>query len=165
MRLANSMVSLIVSVRLARQAQDEGAVDLDAQIVAILGEALGHFDAHALLDVVQDLLVAALVADEQQAQAAILQHFSSVLRGTLALALHDQVTPSLPSSLAMASARGSIVGEGVVVEEEFLDLREGLFRLFDLFDHVLDAARAIVCPPTVCGHRQKVQRDLQPRPV
>ena len=22
-----------------------------------------------------------------------------------------------------------------------------------------------LCPPMVCGHRQKVQRDLQPRPV
>jgi len=29
-----------------------------------------------------------------------------VARGTFALALHDQVTPSLPSSRAIASARG-----------------------------------------------------------
>src|SRR5439155_17639795 len=33
---------------------------------------------------------------------------SSVRRGTLALALHDQVTPSFPSSFASASTRGRL---------------------------------------------------------
>jgi hypothetical protein len=40
--------------------------------------------------------------------------------------LHDQVTPSLPSSGDRLGAR-QIVGEGVVVEEEFLHLRESRF--------------------------------------
>src|SRR5437870_8275643 len=33
---------------------------------------------------------------------------ASVRRGTLALALHDQVTPSFPSSFASASTRGRL---------------------------------------------------------
>ena len=93
---------------LAGQAEDEGAVDLDAEFVAVLGELLRDLDPHALLDVVQDLLVAALVADQQQPQAVVLAAPSSVSRGTLALALQDQVTPSLPSSRAIASARGRL---------------------------------------------------------
>ena len=105
--VAKRIVSSIVSLRLAGQAEDEGAVDLDAELVAVLGELLGDLDPHALLDVVQDLLVAALVADQQQPQAVVRSTFS-VSRGTLALALQDQVTPSLPSSRAIASARGRL---------------------------------------------------------
>ncbi len=59
------------------------------------------------------------------------------------MALHDQVTPSLPSSLAMASARGQIVGERVVVEEEFLHLRESLLGPRHLLDDVTDAAGSV----------------------
>ncbi len=66
---AKRMVSWMVSLRLARQPEDEGAVNLDAEFVAVLGEALGHVDQHALLDVVQDLLVAGFVADHEQPAA------------------------------------------------------------------------------------------------
>jgi hypothetical protein len=48
-----------------------------------------------------------------------------VARGTFALALHDQVTPSLPSSRAIASARGSQA---------------------NLLDHMLDAADPVAMP-------------------
>ena len=65
---------------LARQAEDEGAVDGDAELVAILGEALGDVDQHALLDVVQDLLVAGLVADQQQAQAVVAHDLEGLAR-------------------------------------------------------------------------------------
>jgi hypothetical protein len=44
-------------LRLAGQAHDERAVDDDAEVAAILGEPLGDVDPHALLDVVQDLLI------------------------------------------------------------------------------------------------------------
>jgi hypothetical protein len=44
--------------RLARQAQDKRAVDLDAQFLARCVKFAGDIDAHALLDVDQDLLVA-----------------------------------------------------------------------------------------------------------
>src|SRR5207253_4044907 len=52
-------------LRLAGQAENEGAMDLDAELVAILGEAPRELDAHALLDVEQDLLVAGLVRSEE----------------------------------------------------------------------------------------------------
>src|SRR6516165_1402872 len=62
-------------LRLARQAEDEGAVYGDAELPAVRAEAARDVDAHALLDVVEDLLIAGLVADQQQPQAAILQDF------------------------------------------------------------------------------------------
>ena len=64
----------------ARQAEDEGAVDFDAEFMAILGESFGDLNQHALLDIVQDLLIAAFVADQQQAQAVIFQHFEGFAR-------------------------------------------------------------------------------------
>ena len=44
--------------RFARQADDEIAVDHQAQLLAVRGEALRHIDGGALLDVLQNLLVA-----------------------------------------------------------------------------------------------------------
>ena len=44
--------------RLARQPHDEIAVNRQPQFVAILGEAHRHVDGRALLDVLQNLLVA-----------------------------------------------------------------------------------------------------------
>ena len=52
-------------VRFPGQAQDEIAVDDQTQLVAILGELPGALDGRALLDVLQDLLVALLVANDQ----------------------------------------------------------------------------------------------------
>ena len=49
---------------------------------------------------------------------------SRVRRGTFAFALHDQVIPSRPSRRAISSARGQVVRERVVVEEELPDLGE-----------------------------------------
>ena len=94
-------------LRLARKTQDERAMDPDAELAAILGEPLGDIDPHTLLDVVEDLLVSALIADEQRLKP-LSRSTLSVARGTLALALHDQTTPSLPSSRAIASARGRL---------------------------------------------------------
>src|SRR5581483_9710235 len=64
--------------RLAGQAEDEGAVYLDAKVVAVAGEAFCDFDPHTLFDVVQDLLVTAFVADEQQAQTVVLQYLQRI---------------------------------------------------------------------------------------
>ena len=140
--VAKRIVSSIVSLRLARQAEDEGAVDGDAELVAILGEALGDLDAHALLDVVQDLLIAGFVADEQQPQAVVPQHLQRLAR-------HIGLGVAGPGDAELAELAGDrlgarqIVGEGVVVEEELLHLREGLLRPGDLLDHMADAAGAV----------------------
>ena len=69
---AKSMVFSMVSRGLARQPEDEGAVDQDAELAAVLGEAPRDVGAQALLDVEQDLVVAGFVADQQQAQAVVL---------------------------------------------------------------------------------------------
>ncbi len=44
--------------RLARQAENEISVHDQAKLVAILGELAGTLDGRALLDVLQDLLIA-----------------------------------------------------------------------------------------------------------
>ena len=101
-----------------------------------------NVDAHALLDVVQDLLVAGLVADQQQAQAVVAQHLEGFAR-------HVGLGVARPGDAELAQLAGDrlgarqVVGEGVVVEEEFLHLREGFLRPGDLLDHVADAARAV----------------------
>src|SRR5258707_12649536 len=50
----------------ARQTHDEIAVLREAQAVGVLGEALGPFDGGALLDVVQNLLVAQFLAHDRR---------------------------------------------------------------------------------------------------
>ena len=45
-----------------------------------LVKLFGDLDPHALLDVVQNLLVAGFIADQQQAQAAVAQDFQRLAR-------------------------------------------------------------------------------------
>ena len=127
---------------LARQAHDEGAVDGDAEFVAVLGEAAGDVDPHALLDVVQDLLIAGLVADQKEPQAVVAQHLQRLAR-------HIGLGVARPGHAELAQLLGDglgarqIVGEGVVVEEELLHLGERLLRPGDLLDDVADRAGAV----------------------
>jgi len=48
---------LIVSLVSPGSPIDEGAVNHDAEIVAILGELPGNVDSYPLLDIVQNLLI------------------------------------------------------------------------------------------------------------
>ena len=113
-----------------------------AEFVAILGEATRDLDQHALLDIVQDLLVAGFIADQQQPQAIVFQDFERRAR-------HIGLGGARPGDAELAHfpgdglGAGQVVGEGVVVEEEFLDLREGLFRPGDFLGHMADAAGAV----------------------
>ena len=98
-------------------------MDRDAELVAVLGEAARDVDPHALLDVVEDLLVAGFVADQQQPQAVVAQHFERRAR-------HVGLGVARPGDAELAQLAGDrlgarpVVGEGVVVEEELLDLRK-----------------------------------------
>src|SRR5215471_13117178 len=65
---------------LAGQPEDEGAMDHDAELVAVLREAARDVDAHSLFDVIKDLLVAGFVADEQESQAVVAQYLQSRAR-------------------------------------------------------------------------------------
>ena len=139
---------------LAGQADDEGAVDGDAEVVAILGELLGHLDAHALLDVVQNLLVAGFVADEEQAQAVLLEYLQGLTR-------HVRLGVARPGHAELAELAGDflrarqVVREGIVVEEELLGLRELLQAVLDLLDHVRDRAGAVGVP----AHRLRPEAE------
>ncbi len=119
-----------------------------------LGEALRHLDAHALLDVVQDLLVAGFVADEEKTQAVVLQNLQGLAR-------HVGLGVARPGDAELAELAGDrlgarqIVGEGVVVEEEFLRLRKGRQAIADLVDDVADAAR----PVAVAADRLRPQAE------
>ncbi len=84
---------------------------------------------------------------------------SRVLRGTLALALHDQVTPSLPSSLARCLDARQVVSQRVVVEEEFLDLRKRLFGPFHFRNDILDRTHTVF----VSAHRLRPQAERAAR--
>ena len=59
----------------AGQADDEVAVNLDADFVAIFHELAGHLDGSALLDVLEDLRIAGFEADDKEASAAISHGF------------------------------------------------------------------------------------------
>ena len=80
-RLANSMVLRIDSRGLAGQAEDEVAVDHQAELVAVAGEVQRALDGCALLDVLEDLRVARLVADDQQAAAGFLHRLQRLVVG------------------------------------------------------------------------------------
>src|SRR5689334_22812803 len=129
-------------LRFPGEPQDEGAVDRDAELVAILGEALGHVDQHALLDVVQDLLVARLVADQQKPQAVVAHHLER-LAPHIGLGVARPGDAELAQLLCDRLGARRVIGEGVVVEEELLHLRERLHGIADLVNHVADAAGAI----------------------
>src|SRR5579875_2751997 len=126
----------------AREAENEGAVDRHADLVAILGEALGHVDQHALLDVVQDLLIARLVPDEQQSQSVVLQDLQRLARH-VRLRITRPHHAELAELLCDRFGTRQVVGKGVVVEEKLAHLREVVPGKLDLFDDVRDAAHAI----------------------
>jgi len=58
---------------LAGQAQDEGAVDGDAEVLGVPREAAGRIEPHSLLHIVEDALIAGLVAHEEEAQPIVPQ--------------------------------------------------------------------------------------------
>src|SRR5262249_46992336 len=59
-------------VVLTRKTNNEGAVNDNAQVMAVARKCARHVDARALLDVVKDLLVSCFIAHEQQPKAVLL---------------------------------------------------------------------------------------------
>src|SRR5579862_7070506 len=110
-------------VRFARQPEDERPVDGDAELLAVLRELAGLLQPDALLDVVEYFLVAALVADQEEAQAVVAHDLEGLVAdiGAGVATPHDAELPELHRDLAGADGVGR---EGVVVEKEFLHLRE-----------------------------------------
>ena len=107
----------------AGQAENEGAVDLDAEFMAIAGELFRDFDAHAFFDVMQDLLVAAFVADQKQAQAVILEDFQRGARH-VGFGIAGPGDTQLAQFARDGFGARKIVGESVIVEKPFPHLRK-----------------------------------------
>ena len=66
---------------LARQAEDEVAVDGQAQVVAVLGEGARALHGGALLDVLENLRIAGLEAHDQQPAAGLLHRLQRLAVG------------------------------------------------------------------------------------
>src|SRR2546427_1020167 len=58
-------------LRFSGEADDEVAVDLDSDLLAILGELPRHLDGRALLDVPQNLWIARFIADDKEPRSRI----------------------------------------------------------------------------------------------
>ncbi len=106
--------------RFARQSHDEIAMDRQAELLAVRGEAASHVDGGALLDVLQDLLIAGFVADDEQPATGFLHGFQRVVIGGDA----RRATPGKFQLLQLAAQLNRarlLVIEGVVVEEDLLE--------------------------------------------
>ncbi len=86
-----------------------------------------------------------LVAHEQQAQAALLEDLERLV-GHIGLGVAGPGDAERPQAVGDLFGARTVVGEGVVVEEELLDLRELRLGARDLGHHVGSAARAVAVP-------------------
>jgi hypothetical protein len=78
-----------------------------ARLVAGLGEAAHLVQGDAFLDVLENLLVAALVADQEEAQPGILERLDGVVV-QVGAAVAAPFRPSGASFLAISRARGRL---------------------------------------------------------
>ena len=140
-------------------------MDGQAQLLAILGELARPLHGGALLDVLQNLRVAGFVADDQQAAARVFHGLQSFEVGGHARGAGPGHPQRLQLRAKLDGARLLDV-EGIVVEEELLDLRPILLGLRHFGGDLRRRERLRQgCPLSVCGHRQKVHCAGQPRVV
>src|SRR5207244_12230909 len=122
-----------------------------AELVTVPGEATRALDAHTFPDVLEDLLVARLVADDEQPKPVVLEDLQR-----LAVDVRPRVRrpgdPHPAEPLGDVTGARRIGGGGVVVEEELLHLREAPPHVRHLLEDVADTAD----PVRVAG------RDLRP---
>ncbi len=130
----------------AGEAEDEVGVDDEAEVVAILDELAGALDGGALFDVFEDLGVAGLEADDEQAAAGVLHGFEGVAVGGDARGAGPGEAERLELGAELDGALFLDV-EGVVVEEELLDVGEELLGVGHLGGDVVGGALA----PGVAG--------------
>src|SRR6266853_3001513 len=113
---------------LARQSDDEVAVNLDPHLAAVLHERAAHFNRCALLDVLEDLWFARFEAYDKEPRSAIRHRFYRFV-----VAVHP--CRRRPLELQRLELRAKIQNavladvESVVVEEDFLHLRKISERL------------------------------------
>ena len=111
-------------------------------------------DGGALLDVLEDLRVARLVADDQQAAAGLLHRLQRLVVGRHARGAGPGEAQRLQLLAQLDGARLLDV-EGVVVEEELLDMREELLGVGHLGRHIVGRPLA----PCVPAERLRPQAE------
>ena len=148
----------------AGKSEDEVAVDEQSELLAVLGELARAFDGCALLDVLQDLRVARLVAHDEQAASRFLHRLQRFVVGGDARGAGPGHLQRLQLFAKLDGARLLNV-EGVVVEEEFLHPGQYSLAFFISAATASDERLRHGCPLSVCGHRQKVHCAGQPRVV
>src|SRR5919109_1120981 len=125
-----------------RKPEDERPVDRDAELVAILGKAPGDVDPHPFLDVVQDLLVPRFIADQQKPQPVVAQHLECRAR-YVGFCIAGPGDAELAEFAGDRLGTRTVVGERVVIEEEFLHLWEIALREADFVDDMANAAYSV----------------------
>src|SRR6185437_10491725 len=125
----------------AGEAEDEVGVDNQAEVVAVLDELTRALDGGALLDVLEDLRVAGLEADDEQTAAGFLHGLEGVAVGGRARGAGPGDAERLEFGTELDGAVLLDV-EGVIVEEEFLDVREVLLGPLKLGSDVVGGALA-----------------------
>ena len=120
------------------------------RFVAGLGEAPHLVQGDALLDVLENLFVAALVADQEEPQPGILERFDGVVVqvGAAVATPGDAERGEFLGDLAGAREVG---GEGVVIEEELPHLGEELLHVGHFVGDVLRGADAVFMPADGLG--------------
>src|ERR1700730_3433529 len=112
--------------RFAGETEDEVGVDDEAEVVAVLDEVAGTLDGGAFFDVLQDLWVTGLETDNEEAATCVLHGLEGVAVGGNARSAGPGNAERL-QLLAELDGANFLDIEGVVVEEELLDVREVFF--------------------------------------
>src|SRR5262245_27809462 len=147
-------------VGLARQAHDEGAVNLDPEGLRVLRELAGDVDPDALLHLVEDRLAARLVADQEEPEAVVPQHLERRARHVrLGVARPGDAEPAEPAGDRLGARQ--VVRERVIVEEVLLHLRKVAARSRDLGDDVLDRPRTVA----MAANRLRPEAEGAARPT
>src|ERR1051326_4727766 len=129
----------------AGQAEDEGAVDDDAELVAVLRELARFVNADALLDIVEDLLIARFVTDEQQTQSVVLENLQRLVVYVRA-GIARPGDAECAQFLRNLARPWQVSGERVIIEEELLHLGKEFPGPFHFLKHVFGTACPVSMP-------------------
>ena len=141
-------------LRLTGESDDEVAVNTDAKLFAVLRERAGHLDGRALLDILQNLVVSRLEADDEQPGAGVGHRFERFV-----VAVHARGTrpAELQRLEPLAQLQYSIFPdiERVVVEKEFFRMGKQIERLADFAGNVVARSN----PPLMTRQRLRPQTE------
>ena len=110
--------------------------------MAGLGEPPHFVHGHAFFDARENVVVAAFVTDQEQAQAVVLEGFYRVVIEVRAAVAGPVDAERAELGGDFAGAR-QIRGEGIVIEEKFLHLREEFLHVGHFVGDILRRADAV----------------------